>query len=34
MALIRIAQAQINTTVGDFSANLTKIIGFIDHAPG
>lgn len=32
MAIIRIAQAQINTTVGDFSGNLKKIIGFIDMA--
>jgi NAD+ synthase (glutamine-hydrolysing) len=32
MAFVRIAQAQINTTVGDFSGNLKKIIGFIDMA--
>jgi NAD+ synthase (glutamine-hydrolysing) len=32
MSFIRIAQAQINTTVGDFSGNLKKIIGFIDMA--
>lgn len=32
MAFIRIAQAQINTTVGDFSGNLRKIINFIDMA--
>ncbi len=32
MAFIRIAQAQINATVGDFSGNLKKITGFIDMA--
>ena len=32
MAIIRIAQAQINTTVGDFSGNLKKIIGIIEQA--
>lgn len=32
MAFIRIAQAQINTTVGDFSGNLAKIIDFIEQA--
>jgi NAD+ synthase (glutamine-hydrolysing) len=32
MAIIRIAQAQINTTVGDFSANTSKIINYIDMA--
>jgi NAD+ synthase (glutamine-hydrolysing) len=32
MSFIRIAQAQINTTVGDFSGNLKKIIDFIDMA--
>jgi NAD+ synthase (glutamine-hydrolysing) len=32
MSFIRIAQAQINTTVGDFSGNLKKTIDFIDMA--
>lgn len=32
MPLIRIAQAQINTTVGDFSGNLEKIIQLIQRA--
>ncbi len=32
MAALRIAQAQINTTVGDFSANIEKIIEFIENA--
>jgi NAD+ synthase (glutamine-hydrolysing) len=32
MFIIRIAQAQINTTVGDFSANSTKIIGALQQA--
>jgi len=32
MAIIRIAQAQINTTVGDFSGNLRKILDFIEMA--
>jgi len=32
MAINRIAQAQINTTVGDFSANTSKIINYIDMA--
>jgi len=32
MALIRIAQAQINTTVGDFSGNLAKIIDVMEKA--
>ena len=32
MAFIRIAQAQINTTVGDFSGNLAKIIDVMEKA--
>jgi len=32
MPMIRIAQAQINTTVGDFSANSTKIVQAIQEA--
>jgi NAD+ synthase (glutamine-hydrolysing) len=32
MNLLRIAQAQINTTVGDFRGNLEKIIQWIDQA--
>lgn len=32
MPVIRIAQAQINTTVGDFSANIAKIIDLIEKA--
>ena len=32
MAALRIAQAQINTTVGDFSANIEKVIEFIENA--
>jgi NAD+ synthase (glutamine-hydrolysing) len=32
MSAIRIAQAQINTTVGDFSTNSAKIIDAIQHA--
>ena len=32
MAFLRIAQAQINTTVGDFSGNISKILSYIDMA--
>ena len=32
MPIVRIAQAQINTTVGAFSANSAKIISVIENA--
>ncbi len=32
MNLLRIAQAQINTTVGDFRGNLDKIVHWIGRA--
>ncbi len=32
MDLLRIAQAQINTTVGDFTGNLDKIVRWIGRA--
>ena len=32
MRRLRIAMAQINTTVGDFDGNVKKILGAVEHA--